>query len=172
MKRFLFAMTSLCLLASLLVAQQPEENQPVQAPDNGDLAAQIQQLRADVERLSQQVDRLNDDVTNLQSSGSAPPVRPTTRRKSTTVPRAPAAPQPATVASSSPTAGDEPNPITTLVFKDRKRVETRNYAIVGESVWVYTETESKKYRLDDLDVDATKKVNLERGVSFQLPPSR
>jgi len=71
-----------------------------------------------------------------------------------------------------PPQSDENIPITVLVFRDGRLVQTRNYAIVGESIWVYTEQESKKYRLADLDLEATKKVNSEHGVLFELPPAR
>ena len=35
-------------------------------------------------------------------------------------------------------------PMTVLVFQDGHRTEARNYAIVGQTLWIYTEQDSKK----------------------------
>jgi len=166
---------SICVLllplsfSMLLFAQQPDDAQAApatQTGDNVDVVAQIQQLKADIERLNEEVNILSNEVKRLQA----------TRTSSVTVPKpvptssasSPASP-PATAASS---ATEEANPITVLLFRDGHRVETRNYAIIGESIWVYTEQQSKRYRVADLDVEGTKKVNSENGVLFQLPPAR
>ncbi len=155
------------LMAQQPIAQQQDDAQAAQPTENVDVVAEIQQLKADIERLNQQVEQLSNDVQRLQKA------RPTTTR--TTVTRTP--PTTATATTSpvpSPSATPsqpEQTPVTDLVFKDGRRVETRNYAIVGESIWIYTEQESKRYRLADLDVDGTKKLNSDHGVPFQLPPS-
>ena len=59
-----------------------------------------------------------------------------------------------------------------LVFRDGHRTEARNYAIVGQTLWIYTDQDSKKVPLADLDVSATKEANSDRGVVFQVPPAR
>ena len=160
------------LFSSLAVGQQTDDGQVNPPADNVDLVTQIQQLRAEVERLSQQVDRLNNEVNSLQANGvaPAPPVARTSKSRTPAVTASKAATPAPEVAA--PAQNEEAVPMTVLVFHDGKRVETPNYAIVGESVWVYSEQESRKYKLEDLDVDATKKVNSDHGVSFQLPPSR
>ena len=58
---------------------------------------------------------------------------------------------------------------TILVFQDRHTEEVQNYAIVGQLLWVFDESQSKKIRVTDLDVPATTKANEDRGVDFQLP---
>jgi hypothetical protein len=58
---------------------------------------------------------------------------------------------------------------TVLVFQDKHSEEVQNYAIVGQTLWVFDEQQAKKIRITDLDVPATKKANEDRGVDFQLP---
>ncbi|HYL14974.1 MAG TPA: hypothetical protein VEV41_18170 [Terriglobales bacterium] len=58
---------------------------------------------------------------------------------------------------------------TILVFRDGRRREVQNYAIVGQTVWVFTEQRAQKMLVSDLDVEATKKENAGRGVEFRLP---
>ncbi len=73
-----------------------------------------------------------------------------------------------------PTAAPEPMklPPTVLVFRDQHREEVTNYAIAGDSVYVFTEGRRRKIALSDLDVPATIKVNDERGVEFRVPGHR
>jgi hypothetical protein len=62
--------------------------------------------------------------------------------------------------------------MTVLVFQDGHRTEARNYAIVGQTLWIYTEQDSKKVPLADLDVNATKNANSDRGIVFQMPNTK
>jgi hypothetical protein len=77
----------------------------------------------------------------------------------------PAYPQP----SKQPAAAAPELPPTVLVFKDQHRVEVRNYAIVGATVYVFEPQRTRKIPIAQLDVPATARVNEERGVSFRLP---
>ena len=58
---------------------------------------------------------------------------------------------------------------TVLVFRDGRRMEIQNYAIVGETLWVLDERVATKIALADLDLDATQKENRGRGMRFLLP---
>jgi hypothetical protein len=60
---------------------------------------------------------------------------------------------------------------TLLIFKDGRKVEVGNYAILGETLFDLTPGHSRKVALADLDIEATRKMNDDRGVAFQLPPS-
>lgn len=62
-------------------------------------------------------------------------------------------------------------PLTMLVFRDGHQLLIRNYAIVGRALWSFSEQRARKTLLSDLDLDATTKLNEERGVDFRLPPS-
>jgi len=59
--------------------------------------------------------------------------------------------------------------LTELVFQDKHTREVQNYAIVGETFWVFDGPQSRKIPLSELDVAATIKANDARGVDFQVP---
>jgi hypothetical protein len=158
--------------SALLFAQQTDDTPNPQPTDNAEVIAEVQQLKAEVERLSQEVARLDDEVNRLRTSPSSTGSPLRSKPKAQPSSAKTTAPVVATAAPSPAPPPEEPTPITTLVFRDGHRIETRNYAIIGDSIWVYTEQDSKKYRLADLDVDTTKKVNSDSGVLFQLPPTR
>jgi TolA-binding protein len=152
---------------------------PVQ--DNSALASEVEQLRSDVDQLKQQIATLNSVIEELQgarttaeqpSAKRIPPAKTSVATKNApskkkTVASATPAPTPSIAAET-----DDRAPLTVLVFHDGHRVEARNYAIVGQTLWIYTEQDSKKVPLADLDVSATKDANADRGITFQLPPTR
>jgi hypothetical protein len=70
-----------------------------------------------------------------------------------------------------PPAEDNTADSTTLVFKDGRKLDIGNYAIVGQTLFDMTPGHSRHVPLSDLDLDATRKQNDEHGVLFQLPPS-
>jgi hypothetical protein len=59
---------------------------------------------------------------------------------------------------------------TVLVFKDGHRSEVVNYAIVGDTLFDFTEDRARKILLADLDLAATREANDDRGVEFKVPP--
>ncbi|MBZ5566814.1 MAG: hypothetical protein LAN64_03070 [Acidobacteriia bacterium] len=63
---------------------------------------------------------------------------------------------------------EAPEPNTVLVYRDGHRVEIHNYAVVGQTLWVFSETRARKISLADLDLDVTRQVNEERGVEFSV----
>lgn len=63
----------------------------------------------------------------------------------------------------------EAGPATLLVFRDQRRQEVQNYAIVGQTLWSFTPQRTEKIPLSNLDLRATTKANDERGVDFRLP---
>jgi len=58
---------------------------------------------------------------------------------------------------------------TTIVFRDEHSEQVQNYAIVGQTLWIFDEQHARKVPLADLDVPATTKANEDRGVDFRLP---
>jgi hypothetical protein len=69
-------------------------------------------------------------------------------------------------------AEPEPTPEPTLlVFKDGRSLEVGNYAIEGATLFDLTPGHKRKIALMDLDLEATRRQNDERGVTFQLPSS-
>jgi hypothetical protein len=96
--------------------------------------------QSQVERLEQEVDELRAErAAGSTASGEAP------RRET------------------------EPQPTTVLVFRDQHTEEVGNYAIVGPTLWIFTEQQARKVPIDSLDIAATKKANDDRGVDFRLP---
>ena len=71
-------------------------------------------------------------------------------------------------------APERPDPVaaqpsTVLVYKNGRKLEVQNYAIVGDTVFELAGSLSHKILLGDLDLETTRKVNDERGVEFQVP---
>lgn len=98
------------------------------------------QLAAQVGNLAEEVERMREDQTARDAA--PPPTR-------------------------SPVSRVEESPVKTLlVYRDGRRVEVQNYAILGPSLWVFTGQGSRQVALSDLDLAATKQSNEERGIDF------
>lgn len=145
-----------------------------QAPDP-DLVTQVQELRAELDQLKTQMAQVNSILEQMQANQASTAKVATPPRNKRTAPASAKKAAAAPVASSTPPVAVEPDeatPTTVLVFHDGHRIEARNYAIVGQSLWIYTADDSKKVPLADLDVAATKTANSDRGVVFQLPAAK
>ncbi len=106
------------------------------------------------EGLYNQVQKLTDEVESLREERAAPPE---------VTPPPPAA----------PSSAEEEKPLpTVLVYRDGHQGEVENYAILGETMWVFSGRATKRIALADLDLEATAKVNDERGVEFYTPGER
>jgi uncharacterized protein YlxW (UPF0749 family) len=177
----LASIIGLTCLAQGQDAAEPQAAQPapdsqaatVQPAQDADTANEIQQLRATVDQLQQQVSRLTSAVEELQADRAAsvkPAAAPRTKGK------APVAGKKTVVITPTPASAssevEERTPLTVLVFQDGHRTEAQNYAIVGQTLWIYTEQDSKKVPLADLDVAATKNANSDRGIVFQVPNTK
>jgi hypothetical protein len=66
---------------------------------------------------------------------------------------------------------EPPQEPTLLVFKDGRKLELGNYAIIGSTLFDLTPGRARRVALADLDLEATRKENDDRGVIFRLPPS-
>jgi hypothetical protein len=78
-------------------------------------------------------------------------------------------PHAAQPADENPPAPQPPPTPTILVFKDGHKQELGNYAIVGATLFDLTPGHPRRIAVADLDLDATRKQNEDRGVVFQLP---
>jgi hypothetical protein len=96
--------------------------------------------------LSYQVQQLSDEIERL-------------RQQQALAVQAPPQPQVSAVPQTPPTV---------LVFRDGRHMSIQNYAVVGETLWVLDERTSTRVSIDDLDLDATRRENLARGVRFPL----
>jgi hypothetical protein len=96
-------------------------------------------VRRDIDELNGKVDHLQRDI---ESRNYVP--RPTSRQE--------------TLRQS-----------TTLVFRDKHQKEVQNYAVVGRTLWILDENKASKVPLEDLDLDATTRINNDHGVDFDIP---
>lgn len=90
---------------------------------------------------------------NMPEQAYAPPM-------AAPVPQPPTAPPPEV----------KPGEPTVLVFRNGKQQQVTNYAIMGDSLYVFDQGR-KKIALADLDIPATVKANDDRGMEFRVPPS-
>ena len=68
-----------------------------------------------------------------------------------------------------PQSTEETSLPVVLVFHDGRQMEVQGYAIVGQTLWAVTGQSSTKIPTTDLDLEATQKLNADRGVRFPLP---
>jgi hypothetical protein len=54
-------------------------------------------------------------------------------------------------------------------FRDERKQEVQNYAVVGQPLWIFEPRGTKKIPLSQLDIPETAKANHERGVDFRVP---
>jgi len=76
---------------------------------------------------------------------------------------------PAAPARPRPEQTSEALPPTVLLFRDQRKKEVQNYAIVGQTLWIFSQQHTEKIPLSDLDLPATEKANNDRGVDFRVP---
>jgi hypothetical protein len=58
---------------------------------------------------------------------------------------------------------------TTLVFRDGRTEDVQNYAVVGRTLWIFSEQRARRIPLDQLDIPTTEKINEDEGVDFVGP---
>jgi hypothetical protein len=68
-----------------------------------------------------------------------------------------------------PTPVEDKSPATVFIFKDGHQLETRNYAIMGGTLFDFSGQALKKIQIEDLDSAATLKANDDRGILVKLP---
>jgi len=70
-------------------------------------------------------------------------------------------------AEAQPAPKDE-GPKAILVFRDGLQLPVRNYAIVGDTIWVLDKP-NQKISMSKLDVAATQQINEKNGLEFRVP---
>ena len=102
--------------------------------------------------LAAQVQQLTDEVSDLRSEEN--------RRYYEDRNRA---------SSGATLSAKEPAVATVFVFRDGHRITAKSYAIAGQTLWIFSEQNARKYQLADLDASATEQVNAANGVEFHVP---
>ena len=64
---------------------------------------------------------------------------------------------------------EPPSPATVFIFKDGHKMETRNFAISGQTLFDFSGSVLKKIKMAELDLDATRKANDDLGIDLRLP---
>jgi hypothetical protein len=147
--------------SSLSYAGFPDDyqsNQGAQAPPE-DYGAPPTEAENELEG---QVQQLSDEVAQMRAGGGYPP--------GPGYGPGPGYPGPAYGAPAPAEA--EKQLSTVLVYRDGHQMEIQNYAIYGQTVWVFGDQITRKVALADLDVAKTKQLNDQRGVEFDIPESR
>jgi len=107
--------------------------------------AAVSQTAAD---LSYQVRRLSQEIEDLRQQQAAQAQR-----------------------LAQPEAPEASTPVV-LIFRDGHRLEIQNYAIIGQTLWVFHERDSVKILLAELDLSATEWENRARSMRFSLPSTK
>lgn len=63
---------------------------------------------------------------------------------------------------------EDKTPAAVFIFKDGHQLETKNYAIMGGTLFDFSSKILKKIQLDEIDSAATLKANDDRGVTMKL----
>ena len=82
--------------------------------------------------------------------------------------RAPEPPSSDAAQPASTPSAQEDEVRTLLIFKDGRQLEVSNYAIMGSTLYLFA-GDHRKISLADIDLDATRKANDERGTEFRVP---
>jgi hypothetical protein len=67
-----------------------------------------------------------------------------------------------------PAPVEDKTPATVFIFKDGHQLETKNYAIMGGTLFDFSSKVLKKIQMDEIDSAATLKANDDRGVVMKL----
>lgn len=119
-----------------------------------DASEQRRQLEYEVERLNDKLERMSQDRAEADRTN---PDRQNSLSDQATRPR------------NKKDNWGKGRPVV-LVFRDKHIQEANDYAIVGNTIWLFSEDRAKKISLHDLDLVATTRLNEERGVDFVVPP--
>jgi hypothetical protein len=59
-------------------------------------------------------------------------------------------------------------PATVFIYRDGHEMEVHDYAILGQTLWVFAGQTARKFPLADFNIAASRQVNEEHGVEFPL----
>lgn len=114
-----------------------------QAPAASDNSGNVQ-LAVEIQRLSDEVEDLRNETR--QAAAARPP--------------------------GGSWSTQEPGAAATFAFRDGRLITTHNYAIAGQTLWIFSENTAHKYALTELDRAKTEQVNAASGVELHLPEAR
>ena len=103
------------------------------------------QLAAEVQRLSDEVEDLRNEESRARTEN-----RPTANPNASLTPNSPAL-------------------AAIFIFQDGRRISVQNYAIAGQTLWIFNEQTARKMSLADLDTSTTEQANAANGVDIHFP---
>lgn len=124
---------------------------------HGDVAGEVAAQQKDY--LSSQVQALTDEVRSLRQEQTSREQMP---------PPAAQAQFPAQASARVQPPAQQEFPATIFIYRDGRELEARDYAILGDALWVFHGQTSRKFRLSDFNLDASRQVNEEHGVQFPV----
>ena len=118
---------------------------PPQQAVSSDTSGQVE-LAREVQQLSDQIEALRYEEGRRA------------QQKTTPVP-----------SSSTSLSARTPAIATTFVMRDGRAVVAENYALTGQTLWIFDEHKARKIALSDIDREATEKFNAANGIEIRLP---
>ena len=100
------------------------------------------------------VQRLDDEVNDLKNNEDA------YRSRSDNQP-------PADQHSS--LSAKQPAVATVFIFHDGRHISATNYAVAGQTLWIFGENVARKFPLSEVDIQATEQSNAVNGIEVRLP---
>jgi hypothetical protein len=123
----------------IYTAPQQTQQQSGESLPLNDLRTQMQQLADEVRRLETEIDAMRVQPSQDATTQARPSVQPS------------------------------PSTPAMLVFRDGRRMEASGYIIGSDKIWVIKNGSPVGFSLSGLNVDATRKENLKRGIEFTIP---
>jgi hypothetical protein len=124
---------------------------------HGDVEAEV--ASQEKAYLSSQVQALTDEVHSLREQQAMRPYG----QRTAAPPRTELPPQP----SPRGYAGAQSKfPATVFIYRDGHEMEVCDYAILGQTLWVFNGQTTHKFPLADFNIAASRQVNEEHGVEF------
>jgi hypothetical protein len=117
------------------------------APDRGGYGSASYNQQAAIE---QRLDRIEDRLDRLIDRLQSPP-------------------QPAAAPQATRPASADASSTATLVFRDGHTEQVDNYAVVGRTLWLFSEQRARKVPLAEINIEATEQTNQQRGIDLHLP---
>jgi len=118
----------------------------------------------------QAADRRNndDDLRAAYLQGARDALRDQETRSRDRAPEPEPKPAPAHKTDKPADPPADKTPATVFIFKDGHQLETRNYAIMGQTIFDFSGKTLRKIQLEEIDAVATAKANDDRGVPVKL----
>lgn len=136
-----------------------EQYQQASRIAHGDVEAEV--AAQEKEYLSHQIKALTDEVRSLREQQALQQYA-----QESVAPRLNEGPSPS-LPQARPAARQK-FPATVFVFRDGREMEVRDYAILGETLWVFSAQTARKFPLADFNIAASRQLNEEHGIEFPV----